>query len=169
MGIDRAGVRPGWCMTRCSARAPLDPDRAALVAVLALCAALSGCGPGEYRDYEKSAAQTAKSVASQVRTADLAAQAAARRRAATPYLKVVIGQSEQTADQLRSKFEAAQPPDERSDRLREELSALLAQASDSLGALRIAVRRGQVERLPRIAEPLPGLAERLSRFEEAHR
>jgi alkanesulfonate monooxygenase SsuD/methylene tetrahydromethanopterin reductase-like flavin-dependent oxidoreductase (luciferase family) len=131
---------------------------------------LSGCvAPARtYPDYEGKAADTADTVLSAVETARLAATAAGRDDAFAPYLSVVLGEAEGDASSARGLFDSIQPPDPRSDRLRERLDRIMDQAIHGLAVLRISVRRGEVARLLQLAGPLGSVSDELDAFSKAH-
>jgi hypothetical protein len=131
---------------------------------------LAACvGPARsFGAYEGKAGATANDMLSAVQTVRLAADTAARHRAFGPYLSVVINDAERDASAIQGAFDSIQPPDGSSDRLRRELDSLLAQAVSTIADLRIAVRRGELDRLAVIAEPLRSLAGRLDAFTETH-
>ena len=142
--------------------------RRSWVAVLLL---LVGACTGPVRSfevYESKAGQTAEVAASAVQTALLAVDAARGERAYGRYLTQVLVEAEEDAGAAQGTFDAIQPPDQRADRLRARLDELLTEASGTLADLRIAARRGRFAELPDLAEPLPGLAEELDAFAEAH-
>jgi hypothetical protein len=135
-----------------------------------VCLLFAGCvAPARsFEAYEGKAASTAESVASAVETARLATAEAAGGRAFAPYLSVVIAGAEGDAGTSEDTFASIQPPDERSLELRRQLLELVHQAGRVLGELRIAVRWGDLERLPEIAAPLRPIGERLAAFAESH-
>lgn len=142
--------------------------RRSWVAVLLL---LSGACTGPVRSfevYESKAGQTAEVAASAVQTAVLAVDAAKGGKAYGRYLTQVLVEAEEDAGAAQGTFEAIQPPDQRADELRARLEELLTEATGTLADLRIAARRGRLAELPDLAEPLPGLAEELDAFAEAH-
>jgi hypothetical protein len=118
--------------------------------------------------YEGKAVTTAKSALSQVETIRLAVDAADRNNATASYLSVVVSEAEDGLDGLAGTFESIQPPPGAADGLRSELSGLLSDALDHTAAVRIAVRRGTVQGLGQVAEPLDGDADALHHFLEAH-
>ncbi|MGZ6793395.1 MAG: hypothetical protein ACXVFV_10620 [Mycobacteriales bacterium] len=135
------------------------PGRAA--AVLLGLLLLSGCvSPSRTgRDYELKAGNTAKAVASSVATALLGADAAGQHRAPGPYLSVLLGRAEEDALAVQGTFDSVQPPDAAADRLRGQVDQVLSDAVDGLTQLRITVRRGELDRLPGLAQQLrPTLA-----------
>jgi hypothetical protein len=144
-----------------------------MIAAAAL--ALPGCvshpvGPARtYAKYEGKATTTAESALSAVVTASLAAEAGGRGNAFGPYLSVLLSEMEETASALEGTFASIQPPGPKADELRQELEAVLSDAVDGLGELRIAVRRGELRRLPEVAEPLTDVVKRLGEFLQAHK
>ncbi len=140
------------------------------IAALLLVAIVCGCtGPvRSFNVYASKGGKTAKAVVSAVETARLAVSAAARDRAYGRYLGQVLAEAEKDATAAQGTFDAIQPPDRRTDRLREELDGLLTPTLSSLADLRIAARRGDLVDLPRLAAPLAGLSKRLDDFAQAH-
>jgi hypothetical protein len=142
--------------------------------VVALCVALlAACvkpiSPARtYDDYEKKAKNTAEAVLSSVQTARLAARAAGDGDSFGPFTSVVLSEAEDGASHAQEVFDSIQPPDSHADRLRAQLGKLLTKASDGLASLRIASRRGELDRLTRLARPLRTLAERLDAFTTRH-
>jgi hypothetical protein len=141
------------------------------VAALSLAACVSHpVGPARtYSKYEGKAATTAESALSAEVTASLAAEAGGRGNAFGPYLAILISEMEETVSGLEGTFASIQPPGRRADELRQDLDAMLADAVDGLGELRVAVRRGQLRRLPEVAEPLGEVVKRLGEFLQAHK
>src|SRR2546430_17229987 len=79
-------------------------------------------------------------------------EVAARHDGFAPYLSVTIAEAEQDADSIQGAFDSIQPPDHRSDALRDQLDRLLTQATDTISSMRIAGRRpdpAEVERPPK--------------------
>ena len=118
--------------------------------------------------YEGKATTTAKSALSQVETVRLAATVADRDNATASYVSIVVSEAEDAIDGLAGTFESIQPPGEGADGLRSELSEVLSTILDHTAAVRIAVRRGTLQGLGQVAEPLGGDAEALRHFLEAH-
>jgi hypothetical protein len=106
------------------------------------------------RDYELKAGNTAKAVASSVATAVLGADAAGRHRATGPYLSVLMGMAEKDALAVQSTFDSVQPPDAAADRLRSTVDDLLGSATTGLTEMRIVSRRGELDKLPALADRL---------------
>lgn len=144
--------------------------------LLALCmmAALAACTPhpvGPARTYEKyegKAVTTAESALSAVETVRLATDSGARGNGFGPYLSVLVSDQEDALAGTQGTFASVQPPDEKADELRDELDQLLTDALDHVSKVRIAVRRGELERLGEMGAPLAGDADALRRFKEAH-
>ena len=141
--------------------------------LLALAVCVSACahpvGPARtYGKYEGKAVTTAESALSSVESARLAVVAAVKHHAIGPYVSQVVGDAEDSISGVSGTFASIQPPDERADDLRDELGDLLSDAEDHVGALRIAVRRGEVEGLRDEAAPLADDADALRHFAEEH-
>jgi hypothetical protein len=143
--------------------------RRAMTVVLVLLAA--GCtGPvRSHGVYASKAANTAAKTASAVATAELTVRAVTRDRTFGRTAAQTLAESAEDASSTQGIFDAIQPPDRRSDRLRSELDDLLERAVGTLEDLRTAARRGDVAGLERAAAPLPELAGDLDDFAEAHR
>jgi hypothetical protein len=119
-------------------------------------------------DYELKAADTATTVASALRTADLAGGTAVEGRSFGPYVAVVLGEAEDDAAGAASTFESVQPPGASSDRLRAELGELTSEADDALSALRIAARRNDRDAISAHLDGLEELASELDQFADEH-
>ena len=148
-------------------------SRSARVLVGLLVFAVAGCfqpvGPARtFHDYELKAESTAKKAHSSVETARLAVQVATRDRAFPPYVSVLLSEAETDASNAQGTFEGIQPPDQRADRLRDQLSSLLTETGDVLSTLRITARRAELDPLRGEATRLPALSKRLDDFAVAH-
>ena len=145
-----------------------------LLGALATGAALSGCvshpvGPARtFGKYEGKAATTAKSALSNVETVRLAAEIADRGNSTSPYVSVVVSGAEEALDGLSGTFGSIQPPGDRADEVRDQLSSLMSNALDHIAAVRIAARRGTLQGLEQVAAPLDGDARALRDFLQAH-
>ncbi len=138
-----------------------------------LAVALLGCvqpvGPARTFDsYEHKAKHTAETALSGVQTARLAARTAKNDDAFAPFLAVVVSEAEDEASNAQTTFDSVQPPDDKSDRLREKLDSLLVQAANALSDARIAARRADFEELAKQAKPLQSSAKKLKDFVEVH-
>lgn len=116
------------------------------VACVALCSCplLVACaGPvpddGAYRH---AALQTAMAMVSDLASAQLAAQTALRGRSFAAFTDDSITSAENDADSVNSTFSSRQPPDARSDALRQKMLPALSDATSALTDLRVAVRLG---------------------------
>jgi len=118
--------------------------------------------------YESKAGQTAKVVASAVETARLASDAAAGGKAYGRYLAQVLVEAEEDAAAAQGTFDGIQPPDRSADQLRSSLDRLLDEATSTLADLRVAARRGHLDELQGLAEPLRKVSAQLADFAEAH-
>jgi hypothetical protein len=136
----------------------------AVLVLILLCGCVSSSRTD--RDFELKAGNSAKAVASSVATALLGAKAAEEGKAFGPYLSVLFGGVETDASSVQSQFDSVQPPSEKADRIRETLDEQLDAALQVLEQLRIMVRRGELDQLARIAEPLKDVHKELTRLSE---
>jgi hypothetical protein len=105
---------------------------------------------------------------SPVATGQLLAQLGREGNLLGPFAKTATTGTLDEADAIQSGFDQVQPPDRRSNKLRNELDQLLQGATDELVDLRIAARKGDLEALGRFERPLARLAARLQRFQQDH-
>jgi hypothetical protein len=145
--------------------------RRAVIAVLVLVigfALLVGLHPisptRTFDDYQHKAKDTAESALSSVQTARLAARTGTQGDAFGPYVSVLLSESDKGISKAQGVFEGIQPPDTRSDAVRDRLSSLLNRSGDTVSRIRIAARRGELDRLEREARPLRRIAAQLRRF-----
>jgi hypothetical protein len=137
-------------------------------------AALSGCvshpvGPARtYETYEDKAATTAEAALSAVSTTILAAQIGTEGKAWGPYLSVLISEQEDQIAGVQGTFASIQPPDARSDALRQQLDDILQPAVDHVTQVRLVVRRGRLDDLADVAQPLDSDRLNLRAFLETH-
>jgi hypothetical protein len=145
---------------------------ARLVTALLVTALLAtGCaGPSRTdEDFRRKAANTAAAMVAVVETARVTAGAAGSGRLLAPYVAVTLSNAEDDANGIVATFDSVQPPSAAADALRAGLDAALQPAASTLAGLRIAARRGQLDRLPSLAEPLGELSARLERYAEVDR
>lgn len=134
-------------------------------AVLAAC--VQPVGPARTFDsYQHKAKHTAETALSAVQTGRLGAQSARRDDAFAPYLAVLLSNVEDEASGAQTTFDSVQPPDDKSDKLRDQLDPLLTRALDRLSTARIAARRADFDGLAEQARPLARSARELNRFVE---
>ena len=140
------------------------------VALLACALACTACvGPSRTdSDFELKAANTAEVVASALATARLAADAAGDGKATGNYASVLIGEAEDDASAAEATFASYQPPSAQADEVRKNVDELVGEAVDGITALRITVRRGQLDRLPTIADQLEPVATALEQVQEKY-
>jgi len=147
--------------------------RRAIVAVLALGVA-TGCvshpvGPARTFDtYEDKAATTAEAALSAVSTTILAAQVRSDGNASGPSLSILISEQEDDLTAVQGTFASIQPPDDRSDALRRQLDDILAPAVEHVADVRLTVRRGRLDDLAAVAEPLDDDQRQLRAFLDGH-
>jgi hypothetical protein len=145
------------------------------VVLLAGVLAVVGCtahpvGPARSSSaYQGKAVTTAESALSSVETVRLAARTGGEGNAFGPYLSVTVSDQEEALSGVQGTFASIQPPGPSSDQLRAELDGLLSSSLDHIVDVRIALRRGQIERAAAVAEPLTADAAELEQFIEAHR
>src|SRR4051794_10767969 len=118
-------------------------------------------------DFARKAGTTAKSARASIETAQLAAEAASKGKAFGNYLTVVLSEAEDDTAGVHTTFDKIQPPNASADQQRDDLDDLLDEAESTLSDLRIAARRGHLDRLADIAAPLGDLSDRLQKYEEA--
>jgi hypothetical protein len=145
--------RLGWCVLPAS-----------LLVIATACVAPAR----SFGAYEGKATTTAQDALSAVETVRLAVVAAAKKDAFGPYLSIVISDAEDTATSVQGTFDSVQPPDPRSDRLRQDLDDRLQDAISVLSDLRIAIRRGETRALSSRMDDLTKAANLLRQFHEAH-
>jgi hypothetical protein len=138
--------------------------------ILGALVAVAGCvGPARtYDDYRLKAVSTVETTRSAIGTAHLAIDVARRGRTFTPYATVVVSEAEDDASSAQATFDSVQPPDARSDQLRDEVDQLVSDATDELAALRIAGRRGDLDGFAAHAEAVDRVANGLDHFIETH-
>ncbi|MDQ3877562.1 MAG: hypothetical protein M3290_04330 [Actinomycetota bacterium] len=121
-----------------------------------------------YPPFEADAVATAEQAQSAVETTLLAAQTAAKGNAFGNYLSPTFRDAEDTATAVQGSFDLEQPPNRAADQLREALDKLLSQASSVIMDVRIHARRGQLDRLANVAQPLVNISSDLDDFIKAH-
>ncbi len=78
---------------------------------------------------------------------------------------MVLSESETGATKAQGVFDGVQPPDARSDAVRDRLGRLLDRSADAVSRLRITARRGELDRLAARSTPAaPALAAELQDF-----
>jgi hypothetical protein len=134
---------------------------AAVFATAVVCAAACAEPSGGFGDYESKVHETATDVVSAVATAQLAAEQFLHDRATQAFTDVNVTNAEKDADSDQSTLDSRQPPDARSDALKNKVDDILQQATSTLTDLRVAVRRndraGIVSALKELAKPLEQL------------
>jgi len=153
---------------------PAVAVRRLVVAATALGVLLAACvqpvGPARTFDsYEHKAKDTAETALSAVQTGRLGAQAAKRDDTFAPYLAVLVSEAEDEASSAQTTFDSVQPPNDKSDNLRDNLDPLLTRAVDALSQARIAARRADFDEVVKQEPKLAKSARELDRFVEAHR
>jgi hypothetical protein len=140
----------------------------------ALLLAVAACTPhpvGPARTeaaYEGKARTTAEGALSSVNTVDLLVQATLEDRTFAGYPAAVVSEQEDAITGLQGTFGSIQPPSAASDELRRTLDDLLSTAAEDITAVRLAVRRGEVDVLPDLQRALQADARDLQQFLEEH-
>lgn len=141
---------------------------AALLTLLVACGAAGCVGPARTdAAYRGKAATSAKDARSAVETAQLAVDAARRKKALGPYLSVLLSSAEEGASSVQATFDSIQPPDSRADDLRDRVDDALQRAVSTLADLRIAARRGEIDQLASKAAPLADISRDLDQLSQA--
>jgi hypothetical protein len=126
-------------------------------------------GPArDYASYERKARTTAESARSAIATVRLLAESAADGKVFGTYASVTVSEQEDALLGTEGTFASIQPPDQRSDELRAELTGLLATAAEHVTAVRIEIRRGNLDDLDRFVPELLADEEALSTFLSEH-
>jgi hypothetical protein len=135
---------------------------------------MGGCvshpvGPARsYDAYERKARTTAESARSSVATVRLLAESAADGDLFGTYASVSVSEQEDALLGTQGTFASIQPPDARSDALREELMQLLDDAGAHVTEVRVEVRRGNLDTLDENVPQLQADEQALTTFLEAH-
>ena len=114
----------------------------ACVVVLGSCLLLAACAapvPG-YGAYRHAALQTAMAMGSDLASGQLAAQLGLRGKSFSAFTDGNVTDAENDASSVDSTFSSRQPPDARSDALRQTMDQALSDATSALTDLRVAVR-----------------------------
>ena len=137
---------------------------------LVLALALGACTPltRTAGPYESKAVKTAASVRSAVESDLLLLEAVRMHRTIGPFVAVAASDAEDAASSAASTFLSIQPPDDRSDQIRDELSHMLDATQDVLATVRIAARRGDERSLQFAEHGLRVSATELDRFRRRH-
>ena len=118
--------------------------------------------------FEGKAVESAKSAYGAVATALLTAREASSGKLTAAYASVAMADAEKDANGAQSSFDSIQPPDRRSDQLRDDLDRMLSDAVSGIAQLRTEARRGHLASLAHQARDLHDVAKRLDRFQKAH-
>jgi hypothetical protein len=134
---------------------------AAVLATTAVFATACAEPSGSFGDYRSKVHETATDVVSAVATAQLTADLFLHHRATQAFTDVVVTNAEKDANSDESTLDSRQPPDQRSDALKNKVDDILQQATSALTDLRVAVRRndrgGIRSALEQLAKPLQQL------------
>ena len=142
--------------------------------LLALVALSGGCvshpvGPARtYSSYEAKARTTASSARSSVATARLLAETASEGKTFGGYASASASESEDALSATIGTFDSIQPPNSRSQELRDDLDSLLQDALTHVTDVRIAARRGQFAEMALVVHALQDSEAALTEWLEAH-
>jgi hypothetical protein len=144
--------------------------RACRVLGCTLMMALAACAPtartaGPYR---AKAVKTAEAMHSAVASDLILLDAVRQHSTFDTFVSDSTSQAEDAGSSAASTFLSIQPPDDKSDQLRDELSHLLDDAQSALGDTRIAARRGDRAALLQTRSGLEDVDRRLQDFAQAH-
>jgi hypothetical protein len=116
--------------------------RAACVVALGSCPLIAACaGPvPDYGAYRHAALNTATAVVSDLASAQLAARLGLRGQSFPAFTDGNVTDAENDAGSVSSTFGSRQPPDARSDALRQTMLQALSDATSALTDLRVAIR-----------------------------
>jgi len=116
--------------------------RVACVVALSSCPLIAACaGPvPDYGAYRHAALNTATAVVSDLASAQLAARLGLHGQSFPAFTDGNITDAENDADSVNSTFGSRQPPDARSDALRQTMLQALSDTTSALTDLRVAVR-----------------------------
>ncbi len=136
--------------------------RGAVVLVAVVIAGSACAGPSRTNgDFRHKVANTAEAIQGVIGTVHLAVAAAADDKIPGPYLSVTLAEADDDASDIVDLFDSIQPPSGTADDLRNELDTILQDVVSTLDAVRIAVRRGDIDQLPALARPLDQLNSQL--------
>jgi hypothetical protein len=112
-------------------------------------------GPARTRDdFERKARTTLEDTLSAIETVRLVAEASSAGNTFGPYSSVSVSEQEDALVDISGDFGSIQPPDATSDAVRAEVAAVVQSAIDHVAAVRISIRRGQLDDAETVAAPL---------------
>jgi len=146
----------------------LRRSAAAWFFALPLALALSACaGPTHSaNDYQLKLANTAESLGSDAQTVLMAAGLFEDDKAFNPYVANVISDAEDDASSSQQTFDTRQPPDDASDKLRQQADQTFEDVVSAITDARVAARDGDRAGLRQAASDLKGLTKDLQKLEE---
>lgn len=136
-------------------------------AVVALVAASAGCvSPARSEaSYQGKAMSAVRSAAANVATGLLVVQQDRAKKVFSAYADDVVSASETSMGSITESFGSVQPPDRRSDGIRDSVTDVLSKAQDALSHARIAVRRSDGRALAESEDELKAVAQALDTTE----
>ncbi len=119
--------------------------------------------PRTVGDYRERAAMTVETLRSQVESARLWVRTLEQERTTRQAAAVALREADEDASAAASEFAGWDPRGD-TRALRSEITALAADVTKALAALRISAEDGQWAALPQLAAPLPRLSDSLERL-----
>ena len=118
-------------------------------------------------DYLGKAGHTAADALSQLETARLAVQTAARGSMLHTTLEIVLSQAEDGYNSVQATFDSIQPPNtEEADKAKDKLDQILSDGSDGLAQMRIAARRSDAGTLNSASRDMGKVSQQLQAFSD---
>jgi type II secretory pathway pseudopilin PulG len=147
--------------------------RSTIIVVTVIVAVLVGLGvlsqrPADYTSYHKAALSSAEEALSAVRSLRLAVDASQQGRTLPTVLKNVIDDSRTAATTAVQQLGDQEVPDERSARLRDEVSPLLAETVSEISETARAIDSDDTALLHRSSDRLGAIGDKLDDFVKRH-
>jgi hypothetical protein len=147
---------------------PVTQGIARVAAVLLLGMAVTGCvtparNAPQYREKAVAAVQAASAG---VATGVLVVRQDRAEKILQTYADEVVTAAETSIGPISASFGSVQPPDKRSDHIRDTVTGVLSKAEDALAHARIAVRRSDPAALASAEGELHSVADELDQLEE---
>lgn len=139
-----------------------------LLIILGGCVAHPVSPARTYSAYEGKARTTASSARSSIATARLLAETARDGETFGGYAGMLASESEDELSSTIGTFDSIQPPNARSEELRDELDSLMQEALRTVTGVRIAARRSNFDQLARFVDDLARSEKALTDWLQAH-
>ena len=138
--------------------------RSSAIVLLFLCSVACSLPATTFEAYRAKAADAAREVVSQARTAILASHLRGQDRLLSDAVAVQLRDAEKAAATAVAKFASVQPPDAPADHLRARILPLLDRASDAIARMRFEATRDDTAALLRSRSSLMDPADALERW-----